>query len=115
MSRQDNNLWKADDQDDINALADFAEEYIEPEPAPTPEPESEEESEEEIFVDEDDEGDAETEEGEYEEEGVEGDNVAGEAGVGEPALPIRSCFRCLDDFEAEPGQDYCPVCRAQHT
>ncbi len=105
MSRQDNNLWRADDQDDINALVDIAEEYVEPEPAPTPEPEEESEEEEEEFIDGDSDGNAETEE--YEESEPE------EHQAGEPALPIRSCFRCLDDFEAEPGQDYCPVCRLQ--
>jgi hypothetical protein len=112
MSRQDNNLWRADDQDDINALVDLAEEYVEPEPAPTPEPEPEEESEEETVADEASEADAETEEAEFEDEDEEWNAVLDGQGV---EVTIRSCFRCLDDFEAEPGQDYCPDCRTEHT
>jgi rubrerythrin len=108
---QDNALWEAGDEDDLKALADFAQEYTEIYPAATPEAASEDEAE---FEDDVSQGDAETEE--YEDEEYEdepyGDEVDEPDGGVEPALPVRSCFRCLDDYEAEPGQDYCPACRA---
>lgn len=109
-NKQDITLWQAQDEDDISALVDYAQEQVYPEPAPTPEP-PEEEQEDEEWVDEDEEGNAETEEGEWSEYEEEDDTTEQEAGGGEPARPIRSCFRCLDDYEYEPGQDYCLVCR----